>query len=501
MKKIILLCTMYYALFTFLMAGSVTAEVSQKEVVAGNTVQLRIKAEGDRAEFPDIQSIDGVKVLGRSQTQNNVISYINGKMSNVHSTSLIVTFAPEHNMTVPSYAVMIDGQRYRTDPITITVVKASAPGVGSGVKYALQMRADRQEVMVGEPLVVTVYFSLKTGVRLADNPQYAKPEFKGFFVKDVNDPRAYMKGDRQIQELRYILTPKREGTYTIGPATARITEIDRSRRDMFGRFFGAAPTAIASNTLSISVKPKPSDTDLVGNFRLESEVDHAHVKANKPVNLTVRIEGEGSLEDFELSNYEVDGVTVYSDDAKVQSRLNGEKLKSTFVKSFAFISDHNFTIPARTLSVYDTKQGKVTTLKIPSYKIKVDAPKQSIAALSAVDNSAGKVQTNLKLSDSPAQNAVEERVVVQQTAWWMLLSAFAAGMLFLYLLQLLPRFKGRRASPYKESEALKILYGHMSDDPDVEAMVRKLYARKNGDKSVMIDKKALRAMVEKYRMK
>jgi hypothetical protein len=38
----------------------------------------------------------------------------------------------------------------------------------------------------------------------------------------------------------------------------------------------------------------------------------------------------------------------------------------------------------------------------------------------------------------------------------------------------------------------------MSEDPEVEAMVRKLYAKKNGDKSVIIDKKELRALVEKY---
>ena len=55
------------------------------------------------------------------------------------------------------------------------------------------------------------------------------------------------------------------------------------------------------------------------------------------------------------------------------------------------------------------------------------------------------------------------------------------------------------ASPYKEEEALKLLYAHMSEDSKVEEMVRKLYAKKNGDKSVQIDKKALKEMVERFR--
>ena len=499
MKKLLfILFTIHYSLFTFLYAGSVTAEVSQKEVVEGNTVQLRIKATGNRAEFPNIQSIDGTKVLGRSQTQNNSISYINGKMSNEHSTSLILTFAPQHDITIPSYGVTIDGKVYKTDPIKVKVVKATAPGVSSSVKYSLQMRADKKEVIVGEPLVVTVYFSLKTGVRLADNPQYSKPEFKGFFVKEVNDPRAYIKGDQQIQELRYILTPQKEGTYTVGPATAKISEVDRSRRDMFGRFFGGNMKSIASNTLTITVKPKPADTDLVGDFTLESHLDHKETKANKPVNLTVRIEGEGSLEDFDLSDYEIDGVTVYSDDPKVDSTLSGDKLKSTFVKSFAFISDHDFTIPERSISVYDTKNGKVTTLEIPSYEVKVVGGQTVAAAAPAENRTDGKVQTNLK-QPAAAEKTVEKKVEVERVAWWVLLLAFLAGMLSMYLLQLLPKFKGGHGSPFKESEALKILYAHINDDKEAEAMVRKLYAKKNGDKSVIIDKKELKALVEKYR--
>ncbi|NNJ45158.1 MAG: hypothetical protein HKP62_03985, partial [Sulfurovum sp.] len=56
-----------------------------------------------------------------------------------------------------------------------------------------------------------------------------------------------------------------------------------------------------------------------------------------------------------------------------------------------------------------------------------------------------------------------------------------------------------KVNPYKESEALKILYGHMSEDAQIEEMVRKLYARKNGDKNVQIDKKVLKEMVERFR--
>ncbi len=77
--------------------------------------------------------------------------------------------------------------------------------------------------------------------------------------------------------------------------------------------------------------------------------------------------------------------------------------------------------------------------------------------------------------------------------------AFALGVLVMMIVQRLPRLKSKSTNPYKESEALKILYAHMGEDVDVEKMVRKLYARKNGDNTVEIDKKLLKEMVERFR--
>ncbi len=90
---------------------------------------------------------------------------------------------------------------------------------------------------------------------------------------------------------------------------------------------------------------------------------------------------------------------------------------------------------------------------------------------------------------------VEKNVEVKSVAWWMLGLAFVLGMLVMYLSRFIPQ---RKAKPYKESEALKILYGHISESPDIEEMVGKLYAKKNGDTSIEIDKKALREMVERF---
>jgi len=512
MQKILLfivtLFTIHYSLFTSADAAGVEATLSNTEIVQGNMAQFKIKAIGNRAEFPNIAEIAGMPVLGRHESQNNSYSYINGKMSNERSTTLVLTFAPQKDMTVPSYEVKVDGTVYKTDPLSLKVTKVTAPAMGGNSQFSLKLRVNKKSVIVGEPLLATVYFSLKHGVRMSENPQYNKPEFKGFFTEEVGQEKSYNEGDRQVTELRYILTPKAEGNFTVGPATAKIGLADRNRRDMFGRFFGTTWVPIASNMVDVEVKRKPQDTDLVGNFTMEHSIDNQKVKANKPVNLTVKITGEGSLEDFEFPAYEIDGVTIYSDDAKISTDLQGEKINSQYVKSFAFISDHDFTIPARTISVYDIKSKTVKTLEIPSYDVKVEGaasaaavmPPKSVQRSVQQNTNKGKVQTNLKtveksmLDDGTPETPDEKKNIT----WWMVLVAFVSGMVAMFLLRALFGYKRKlHIGNYSEEEALKILYPHMSESAEIEAMVRKLYAKKNRDKSIVIDKKILNEMVEK----
>jgi len=498
-KLLFILFTIYYSLFTLLNAAGVEAALANTEVVAGNMAQLKIKAIGNRTEFPNISYINGVKVLGRHESQNNSFTYINGEMKSQRTVTLVLTFAPQKDMTIPSYEVNIDGKIYKTDPIELKVVKSSAPNTGNN-KFSLQLRTDKKSVMVGEPFLATVYFSLQHGVRLSENPQYNKPEFKGFFTKEAGEEKSYNKGNRQITELRYILTPQSEGNFTVGPATAKIGVADRNRRDMFGRFFGTTWVPIASNTVNIEVKKKPQDSDLVGVFTIENSLDTQSVKANKPVNLTVKIKGEGTLEDFEFPAFEIDGVTVYSDDAVITTDLSNQSIHSTYVKRFAFISDHDFSIPARSISVYDPGAQTLRTLEVPSYDIKVEGTKVSTSAVQpAAMSNDGKVQTNIKLPESSMLDGEEEAVEDKnKVEWWTIILAFISGLAGMYLLRFIPAVKWKRkGGTANEAEALKILYAHINESPEIEKMVRKLYAKKNGDKSIKIDKNELRKILDR----
>ncbi|PHS41790.1 MAG: hypothetical protein COB07_01750 [Sulfurovum sp.] len=491
-----LLFIIFSLLVTFVHAGSVKATVNTVEVVKGNPVQLRIKAVGGSAAFPKILMVADAIVTGRSTSSSQNYTMSNGTFKSEKITTQTIQFLPEHNMTIPSYTVNIGGAEYKTDPIAITVVKEDNTSVQKNSIFSLQMKAEKTRVIVGESFMVTVYFSLQNGVRLSQEVQYTPPTFPGFSATAVNEQNAYNKGNYQVQEIRYILTAQEEGNMTIRPSHAKVGLVDRSRRDIFGMTFGTKWVQTVSNSLEIEVLPQEKESDLLGDFRVDASIDAQEVKANKPVNLTVKIEGKGNLENFEFPKYEIDGVTVYSDEAKVEIKVMNGELHSTYSKSFAFISGEDFTIPARSFSMLTLADHEIKALKVNAYDISIKADR-SISAGSSKPHTTGVVQTNMSQASELKEVIVEKQVEVKSVAWWMLAAAFALGALFMVAFRWLPKLKNRSVSPYKESEALKILYAHMSEDAEIEAMVRKLYARKNGDKSVQIDKKVLREMVEK----
>lgn len=477
-------------------ADGVEATVSSTEVVRGNAVELRIKAIGDDAEFPDIQMIDGHSIIGTHSGSSSSYSYINGTMKSEHTTTKTFTFVPDQNVTIPAYEVKIDGKSYKTQPIEIKIVTSNASVGQNNDMFSLQMRANKTKVMVGESLMVTVYFSLKNGVRLSQEIQYTQPAFPGFIVTEGGEQNAYIKGNYQVQEVRYILTPQAEGNFTVSPAYAKVGVADRSRRDIFGMTFGTQWKQVASNSLQIEVLPQAQESDLVGDFTIDTTIDAQEVKANKPVNLTVKIEGKGNLESFEFPKYEIDGVTVYSDEAKIETKVVDGELYSHYSKSFAFISEEGFMIPARSFSMLTPKDKQLKELTVNAYDISI---KKKSSSATTKPHTNGVVQTKMSQPAQTKDVVVEKQVEVKSVAWWMLAAAFALGMLFMSVIRWLPRIITRTASPYNESEALKILYAHMSEDPEIEEMVRKLYAHKNGDKSVQIDKKVLKEMVKRVK--
>jgi hypothetical protein len=247
------------------------------------------------------------------------------------------------------------------------------------------------------------------------------------------------------------------------------------------------------------VSPPTKESDLIGDFTIKATLDTQEAKANKPVNLNITIEGKGNLESFEFPKYEIDGVTVYTDEAKIENSVVDKELRSTYSKSFAFISDKDFTIPERNFSVLTPKEDLLKTLSVQSYDISIKQSESTQTAAQTSQVTHGIVQTNIEQPVQTKEIIVEKQVEVKSVSWWMLVAAFDFGVVSILILQWVSGLKRIYTKKYNDDEALKLLYAHVSEDIAIEEMVRKMYAKKNGDKSIKIDKKVLKEMIERFR--
>ena len=463
------------------------AVVSNKNILKGNVVELHIRATGEIAAFPTVKKIDGVKVLNQDERITHMHTYSHGKLKK-ECTIFTLTFAPEKDMTIPSYDVEIDGRIYKTKPIKLKMKDATTSNKKKSNIFSLKLKSNTKSVTVGEAFLATVSLSLQHNFIISKKLQYHRPKFTGFFVEQIDKGKSYNEGDHQITEFTYILTPHSEGNFTVGPAYAKIGLQDGSKKGLRNVDRSRKMFQKASNSFELEVFPKAVESNLVGKFSLVAKVDTQKVAAGKPVKLSIKLEGEGDLTRFDFPDYTLDAVTIYSDKAKIEIKVVDGKIHSSYSKEFVFISEESFSIPERLFTVYDPRSGELKELKIDSVDIETGPSKADTSTSKVFKSQISKEILNKMIR-------LKEKVEVLLTDWWMAILSFILGGVFFYLLRYLPK---RKQTSFKESEALKILYGHMSKDPEVEEMVRKLYARKNGDSSVKIDKKRLKEMIEHF---
>jgi len=464
------------------------AVVSNKNILSGNIVELHIRATGKLAVFPSVKKIDGIKVLSSDERITNMHVYNNGKLQR-ECTILTLTFAPKEDMTIPSYEVEIDGRLYQTKSIKLKMKDTTTSNKNKSDIFSLKLKTESKSVAVGEAFLVTVSLSLQHNFIISKKLQYHRPKFSGFFVEQIDKGKSHDDGSHQVTELRYILTPHTEGNFTLGPAYAKVGLQDKSKKMMLNVDKSRKIFQRASNTLTLEVLPQTIQSDLVGAFTLESTLDKQKVPAGEPVKLSIKLEGEGDLTHFDFPDYTLDGVTIYSKDAKIDIESVEGKIHSRYSKTFVFIAEESFTIPAQVFSMHNPKTGTVTELKVKAFTIDVNTSK-----ISVMHAKTSKPITP-SLSIGSQIKSLKEKVEAIPMHWWVSLFAFMVGGLFFYLLRFLPK---RKQKVDKTAEALKVLVPHISKDSEVEEMVRKLYAKKSGDTFVEIDKKKLKALMRRF---
>ena len=361
-----------------LFANGVETSVDKQVIYKGDGVRYTISVEGNNPVFPSIDQIAGYDIKSRSSSKS--VNIINGNSKIVTSKTYI--FYPTRSLNIPPFKVSIDGKEYKTDELEIRIVKPTASKQGGN--FSVDVKIDKSDVYVGEPIKVDVNFRYKINAK-ADKIAITPLKMNDFWIKNLDKPIVSNQGDIVTQTYRYIVFPQKEGDFETPQIEASIGTIKANSGGNFFNdpFFSNMDRTMQwkklfSNKMYIHVKPLPENLEVYGSFDFKARVDTREVKANKPVNLTLEIDGQGNIDDIEKFSIDIDEVVAYSDEPTIQTSLTGEVYGGKFVQKIALIADKDFTIPSFKFKYFDKNSHKIVIKTTEPISIKVKGSKQNV---------------------------------------------------------------------------------------------------------------------------
>ena len=287
----------------------VTAEVDKTELAVGEEFTLWIKIDGAlNPRQPAIPNYDGIRRLGppsiqwvRDGTGTTVFAYV----YRFEATKV-------GKVTIEPISVTVSGQTLSTEQVEVEVFQGlvvPTPGPGQGQPSSddessedgimfVTASVDDDKPYLGQQVTYTFKFYRRSVLFPSfgrfGQPRYAPPGFSGFWNGQETDQDEYTEtigsNRYQVVELQTVLFPTVVGTLVIEPAGLTVP-ID----------FFESPNFLETDPIVIEVQPLPPTapagfTGAVGSFDISAEVDNTNGKLNEPVQLTVRVEGEGNVE-------------------------------------------------------------------------------------------------------------------------------------------------------------------------------------------------------------
>jgi len=469
-----------FILFLFLTTtiyASVTARVEPPVVYSGETATYILKISGGTVHKPTLTDICGNDIVGTSSQTSIEMVNMDYKKSYV----LSYEFVPQKSCVIQPTSVEVDGKIEKSNEVKVIVKPASQD---KNAAFVLTLKPSKEDLFVGEPFTLNLELKQNRRAAVVDS-QFVEPDFKGFWVKDKSQATREETPEYIITKMSYTLAAQREGNLTIKPAQLRVATRS-NRRDMWGSFMPQVKwKSYYSNEVHIHAKPLPNNAKIVGNFTITATPDKRTITPNEAVNVTVKVQGNGNLEDIGSFKPYIDGVNVF--DEKVEIHGN------TLTQKLAFVSDKDFTIPPFKLAFYNLKTQRVEQIKTEPIHITVKgAPK--------VDTKLHiqKEDQLLTIKKSTDETSTESSSV--NYIW--LLVAFIAGIIIGIILMLTKTFKfGKRAKAFniKDEKLLLLkLLPYKESDADVAKIVEVLEGNFYGEKKGQVDKKLLKEVLKRY---
>ncbi len=374
-------------------------------VVLNSPFQLvyTLNAAGKDLRVPEINNFE--LLAGPFQSHSSSIQIINGRQSSSESNSYTYTLQAQKTgtFTIHSASIIVGGQKYTSNGVSIKVLPADAPqsksqGGRGGSQASISndnifIRTDVSKTNVYEQEAILVTYKLYTLVDVVQCNPKKMIDFNGFMKQDIDQPTNKQfslenyngRNYTSVVLYKFLLYPQHSGVLQIDKwnfeAVVRVQN-KTAVRSIFDDFFDSSTNVskiITAPAVKINVNVLPAGkpatyTGTVGRFNMNSSISSTQIKANDAVTLKIDIEGSGNMKLIKNPTVKFpDGFEVYDPKVTNNFKTTASGISGNKVVEYMFIPRHsgNFEIPSAEFSYFDTQAKTYKTLRTPVYKLQV----------------------------------------------------------------------------------------------------------------------------------
>ena len=354
------------------------AKVSKKKLGVNERLRIDFEMNQDGDNFVPPSFKDFAVVGGPNTSVSN--SWSGGKRSYSKTYSYFLAPKKRGKFTIKQATIEIEGETYKTFPITINVTAAvnkpnSPPGASDIASENIHLVAEvsKANPYLNEAITVVykLYVSPETGVsnwREKDNPRYNDFWSQNIEIKGLNIQKGQYKGEdyRYVVLRKTVLYPQKTGKLKLEPLVLDITvEVPTNRTDIFGRpIMTKVPKTVTAGSRTINVKSlpevdKPSDfKGAVGDFSFNVKTTKSQLNATESLQAKIQVTGKGNLKLFELPKLTVpSSLEVYEPEHKENVRTNLAGMHGSISDTYTIVPQYRgkYPIPTISFSYFDLK--------------------------------------------------------------------------------------------------------------------------------------------------
>jgi hypothetical protein len=280
--------------------------------------------------------------------------------------------------TIGPATVEIEGEKYRTAPITLVVKQPSAVPDASREMFA-EIVVSNKKPYVQEQVTATLRIYHRVEIRNLK----AGIEFQGFREEALKGPA---QNTRIINGIRYLsyeistaLFPLRAGKIEIPASIIELDQVDRSRGNqppgsfdpfgqgsIFNNFGRLKHKTLRTKAITLEVQPLPQKnrpqhfSNLVGDFIISAQLSRTEVEVGDTTTLTVTVGGQGNVKDLSLAPpLWGDDFKVYEDQSEYRQTTGARSISGEKIYTYALVplKSGKLQVPEISFNYFDPTKG------------------------------------------------------------------------------------------------------------------------------------------------